>query len=147
VTTEKSSRGACALYVYQESHLVWRVAIEESKCTLTELQFTILDCVADDYEDLEQLYLCANREFEEQRKANIHYPHMLLQLRFPLRDMVTEIRNMLHEGLIEVKSSNDKDLAPLCSIDFTALHHYWFGATVRRTQAWKAYSGDKSEKT
>jgi len=74
--------------------------------------------LADDYEDVEQLYLYANREFAESA-----------QVRVPLRDIVGEITNMLREGYIEAKYSNDEELAPLRPIDFTALYHYWFGAT------------------
>jgi hypothetical protein len=32
---------------------------------LTELQFVILDGMADDYEDVEQLFLYANRDFAQ----------------------------------------------------------------------------------
>jgi hypothetical protein len=35
---------------------------------LSELQFTILDGLADDYEDVEQLYLYANRELSERNR-------------------------------------------------------------------------------
>ena len=52
---------------------------------LSELQFTILDGMADDYEDLEQLYLQANREFSDEEQANIQFPrirfHRDLQVR------------------------------------------------------------------
>ncbi|HYU47750.1 MAG TPA: hypothetical protein VEK84_16435 [Terriglobales bacterium] len=105
--------------------------MEKSETKLTELQFTILNGMADDYEDVEQLYLYANREFTEEKLA-------LVQIRFPLRDIVDEITNMLREGYIEARYSNDEELAPLRPIDFTALHHYWFGATDKGMQAWKA---------
>ncbi|HEV2114405.1 MAG TPA: hypothetical protein VGR48_00170 [Terriglobales bacterium] len=122
--------------------------MEGSKSKLTELQFTILDGMADDWEDLEQLYLYANREWAEERKANVHYPHMLLQVRFLLRDIMGEMRNMLREGLIEAKVSNDKELAPLRRpIDFTAFYDYWFGPTAKGIEAWKTYSADKSRET
>ena len=51
-----------------------------------------------------------------------------------------EITNMLREGYIEAKYSDDNELAPLRPIDFGALHHYWFGTTNKGMQAWKAYS-------
>ena len=133
--------------VYEELHRVWRVAMEQSKSKLTELQFIILDGMVDDYENLEQLYLYANREFAEERKASVHHPHILLQVRFPLRDIVAEVRNMLGEGLIEAKACNDKEVALPPLIDFSALHDYWFGTTARGIEAWKTYSGDKSRKT
>jgi hypothetical protein len=114
--------------------------MEVSGTKLTELQSTILDGIADDYEDVEQLYLYANREFaEEKQVANVQPP------RFPLRDIVDEITNMLREGYIEAKYSNDEELAPLRPLDLTALHHYWFGATNKRMHAWKAYRTDASE--
>lgn len=116
--------------------------MEELK--LTELQFTILDGMADDYEDVEQLYLYANRESAQEEHANIQFPCMLVRVRFPLRQMLDEIANMLREGYIEAKISNNEEAAPLRPLDFTALHHYWFGATDRGTQAWKAYSTGKS---
>ena len=111
---------------------------------LTELQFTILDGVADDYEDVEQLYLFANRDIAEEGKSNIEFPRMLVQNRVPLRDIVDEIANMLRDGYIEAKYSNNEESAPLRPLDFTVLHHYWFGATDKGQQAWKAYSTDKS---
>ncbi len=112
--------------------------MEESETKLTELQFTILDGMADDCEDVEQLYLYANREFAEEKLPNVQFPRTLVQIRFPLRDIVDEITNMLREGYVEAKYSNDEELAPLRPTDFTALHHYWFGATDKGMQAWKA---------
>lgn len=41
--------------------------MEEAKAALTELQFTILDGMADLYEDVEQLYVYANRQFHEEQ--------------------------------------------------------------------------------
>jgi hypothetical protein len=109
--------------------------VEESETKVTELQFTILDGMADDYEDVEQLYLSANHEFAEET-ANVQLT--LAEVRFPLRDIVDEITNMLREGYIEAKYSNDEELAPLRPMNWTALHHYWFGATDKGMQAWKA---------
>lgn len=86
--------------------------MEWSKTKMTELQFTLLDGMADDYEDVEQLYLYANREFAAETEANIQFPRMLIQVRFPLRDIVDEIANMLRQGFIEAKYSNDEELAP-----------------------------------
>jgi hypothetical protein len=98
--------------------------MESSK--LTELQFTILDGMADDYEDVEQLYLYANPN--------------LPQVRIPLRDVVDELTRMLREGYIAIKHSNNELIAPLQPVvEFTALHHYWFEATDKGTEAWKAF--------
>jgi hypothetical protein len=117
--------------------------MEESETKLTELQFTILDGMADDYEDVEQLYLYANRDFKEEEQAHVQFPRILVQAHFPLREIVDEIANMLRKGYIEAKTSNDEESAPLRPLDFTALHQYWFGATDKGKQAWKAYSTDK----
>lgn len=116
-------------------------AMENPETKLSELQFTILDGMADDYEDVEQLYLYANREFSEEKQANIQFPRMLVQVRFPLRDLIDEIANLLREGYVEAKYSNDEQVAPLRPLDFAALHHYWFGATEKGTRAWKAHFG------
>jgi hypothetical protein len=113
--------------------------MEDSETKLTEINFTILDGMADDYEDVEQLYLYANREFTEEELANLDSPRMLVHVRFPLRDIVDAIANLLREGYIEAKYSNDQGLASLQPINFTALHHYWFGATDKGTQARKAH--------
>lgn len=119
--------------------------MEESETKLTELQFTILNGMADDYEDVEQLYLYANREVaQEKKEADVQLPNMVLPVRFPLRDIVDEIANLLREGYIEAKYSNDEQLAPLSPVDFTSLHHYWFGSTKRGQRAWEAHSTDKS---
>jgi hypothetical protein len=55
---------------------------------LSELQFTILDGMADDYEDLEQLYLHANREFSDEEQANIQFPR--IRFHRDLQEMVPE---------------------------------------------------------
>ena len=75
--------------------------MENSQPELTELQFTILNGMADDYEDVEQLYLFANRDFAEEEHANVQGPRMLLQIRFYLREVVDEISSMLRQGYIE----------------------------------------------
>jgi len=118
--------------------------MENPETKLNELQLTILDGMADDYEDVEQLYLYVNGDFSEEERANIQYPRMLLQVRFPLRDLIDEISTLLNEGYIEVKYSNRERGAPfnepgkpIRPVDFTELHHYWFGATEKGTQAWK----------
>ncbi len=113
--------------------------MENSETKLTELQFTILDGMADDYEDVEQLYLFANRDFAEEERADVRFPRILVQVHFQLRDVVDEITNMLRHGYIEAKISNDEEVAPLHPLNFAALHHYWFGATDKGKQFWKAY--------
>jgi hypothetical protein len=105
---------------------------------LTELQFLILDGMADDYEDIEQLYLYANRDLAEEKRLRIEYAHKVLRVQYPLNEIVDEIGCMLREGYIEAKYSNHEQFAPLKPLDFAALHHYWFGATKKGTEAWKA---------
>lgn len=112
--------------------------MENSETKLTELQFKILDGMADDYEDVEQLYLYANSEFAEEEERNVEFPRMLIQVRFPLRDIVDEIANMLLQGYIAAKYSNEEQVAPLHPLNFAGLHHYWFGATDKGTQFWNA---------
>jgi hypothetical protein len=118
--------------------------MENSETKLTDLQFKILDGMADDYEDVEQLYLYANRDFAEEEHADVEFPRMLVQIRFPLRDIVDEISNMLRRGYIEAKYSNDEEFAPLHPLNVAALHHYWFGASDKGTQCWKAHAADEA---
>jgi hypothetical protein len=106
----------------------------DSEAKLTELQFTILNGMADDYEDVEQLYLYANQ---------LQFSSTSAQVSFPLREIVDEIANMLSEGYIEAKYSNDEKLAPLSPINFTAMHHYWFGVTDKGMRAWKSSPGSE----
>jgi hypothetical protein len=112
---------------------------------LAELQFVILDGMADDYEDIEQLYLYANRDFAEQKRARIEHPHIVLRGQYPLREIIDEIACMLREGYIEAKYSNDEELAPLNPLDSAVLHHYWFGATEKGIRAWKAFQKRTAE--
>jgi hypothetical protein len=114
--------------------------MERSEAKLTELQFTILDGMADDYEDVEQLYVYANREFAAETQAGVQSPYMLVQIRFPLREIVDEIASMLREKYIEARYSHDEELAPLHPLDFAMLHHYWYGATKKGQDARKAHS-------
>ncbi len=107
---------------------------------LTELQFKILDGMADDYEDIEQLYLYANRNFDVERRLEIALPLMVIGLQFPLHDVIDELRDLLRDGLVEAKYSNDEKVAPVSRVDSALLHHYWFGATEKGWQAWKARS-------
>jgi len=114
--------------------------MEKPETALTELQITILDGLSDDYEDVEQLYLYANRQMQEERRLDIQLPNMLLHGRFALRELIDEIRNMLRQGFIEVKHSNDEELAPVRPPDLSLLHHYWFGVTKKGHESWKAHS-------
>ena len=112
--------------------------MENSETKLTPLQFRILNGLADDYEDVEQLYLYANRDVAEVEHSDVRSPLVSVQIRFPLRDIVDEISNMLRLGYIVAKYSNDEKLAPLHSPNVGALHHYWFAASDKGTQYWKA---------
>jgi hypothetical protein len=112
---------------------------EELKTELTELQFKILDGMADDHEDIEQLYLYANRDFAAESEIGIDSPRWLIEVRFPLCELIDEIARMLREGYIEAKYSNDEALAPISTLNFSLLHYYWFGPTDKGQCAWKAY--------
>jgi hypothetical protein len=71
----------------------------------------------------------------------------LVQVRFPLRDLIDEIAGLVSEGYIKVQYFNDDRGAPFAQsrpIDLTVLHHYWFGATDKGMRAWKAYLGHES---
>ncbi len=116
-------------------------AMSGPEATLTQVQFIILDGMADDYEDVEQLYLYANRDFVQEERADIQFPRMMVQVRYPLRQLMDEITNLLREGYIEAKYSNDEEAAPLRQLDLGRLHHYWFGATAKGNQAWKSHPG------
>ena len=105
---------------------------------LTDIRFAILDGMADDYEDVEQLYLYANRDFEEQKRRNIEYPLKVLRDQYLLREIIDEISRMLRDGYIEAKYSNDQQVAPLNPVNQASLHHYWFGPTEKGKRAWKA---------
>ena len=94
---------------------------------LTALQLTILRGMVDDYEDIEQLYLYANRTIVE--RGQLQVPTTSSQIRFPLRELMDEVANLLREGYIEPKYSNDEKLAPLHPVNLKVLHHYWFGPT------------------
>ncbi len=119
---------------------------ENTKAKSTELRALILDGMADNYEDVEQLYIYANRKFAEEEKSNIQFPLMLVRVRFPLREVMDEIVSMLDQGYIEVKYSNDESLAPLSPVNSSALHHYWFGPTDRGVQLWKTHAADNPSK-
>jgi hypothetical protein len=112
--------------------------VEKQTRPLTDLQCKILDGMVDDYEDVEQLYLFANRELAREEAFGIRVPELLLQIQFSLREITDEIASMLREGYIEAKYSSDAELVPLRPLDFSALHHYWFGPTAKGLQALNA---------
>lgn len=121
-----------------------RISTARMETKLTDLQFKILDGMADDYEDVEQLYLYANRDLAEEEHARVQFPRILVQVRFPLRDIIDEISKMLRQGYIEAKYSNDEEFAPLHPVNVAALHHYWFGATSKGKQCWNGHPGNES---
>jgi len=67
--------------------------MRKKRMPLTELQFTILDGIADDYEDVEQLYIYANRPLPEEQRVGVQFPNLLVHVRFPLREVMDEIGN------------------------------------------------------
>ena len=96
--------------------------------------------MADDYEDIEQLYMCANRDLSVESEKGVRFPLVVMLGRFALRDVVDEIANMVREGYVEAKYSNLQDFVPDHPLDFTAIHHYWFGPTPKGKAAWKAHA-------
>lgn len=119
--------------------------MSDSDTELTELQFLILDGMADDYENIEQLYLFVNRDLVEERRLTLEFPRQIIRVRYALHTVIDVIAEMLREGYIEAKYSNDKDLAPLRSLDFAGLHHYWFGPTEKGTKLWEAHPHPTSD--
>jgi hypothetical protein len=100
---------------------------------LTELQFQILNAMMDDAEDLEQIYLAANRSSLE--AGSIQPEH-------PLRDIIDELNSLLKGAYVEAPKSCNTSL-PLPP-DSSLLHHYWFSPTEKGKQAWKAYKASPS---
>lgn len=117
--------------------------MDEAESKLTKLQFEILDAMADDYENIEQIYLCANREFVKEREVGLDSPLIIVEAnKYLLHDVIDELTDMLEEGYIKAKYSNDESVAPLDSVNLAALHHYWFGPTEKGQRAWDAYRRD-----
>ena len=116
-------------------------AMSESTSELTKLQFLILDGMADDVEDVEQLYLHANRRYEEEARLGIEFP-LVVRVTYPLRDVIDELVRMLKQGYIEVKGSSKETLFPAQHPEFGGFHHYWFGPTKKGKQAWRATAAD-----
>jgi len=114
--------------------------MDEAESQLTEIQFEILDAMTDDYEDIEQIYLYANREFVKERELGVDSPLIIVEInRYLLHDMIDELTGMLSDGYVKAKYSNDESIAPLDPINLASLHHYWFGWTEKGQRAWDAY--------
>ncbi len=113
--------------------------MEQGQIELTELQFRILDGIADDYEDVEQLYLFVNRDFAAESELGVRFSRNVIEVRFSLRELMDEIANMLDEEFIEAKHSSDEKVAPLNAFNLKLLHHYWFGPTEKGHRAWSSY--------
>jgi hypothetical protein len=104
---------------------------EKDETEIAELRFHILNAMMDDSEDLEQVYLSANESrFETEA-----------QPRFPLREIIDEMKLMLEEGSIKADFSNDEKLAPLGDVNHSLFHHYWFSPTKKGEEVWEASSG------
>lgn len=105
----------------------------DSEAKLTELQFVILDAMADDAENIEQIYLSANSDFVEANRLHVKY---LLHI------LIDEVVHMLKEGYIEAKYSHNGGVAPLVPVNLAALHYYWFAPTEKGRVAWDAYPSE-----
>jgi hypothetical protein len=106
---------------------------------LTELQCLILDGMADDYENIEPLYLNANRDWDEEERLGAELPLKVGHDRHALHTLIDEVAAMLQNGHIEAKYSNDENIDRLKPLDLTLLHHYWFGSTAKGLRAWEAH--------
>jgi hypothetical protein len=98
---------------------------------IAKLRFCILHVMMDDAEDVEQVYLSANRDvlFKEP-----------LQPRFALRDIIDEMKLMLDEGYIKAHYSNDEKQAPLDNINLLLFYHYWFSPIESGKEVWRLNS-------
>jgi len=83
----------------------------------------------DDAEDIEQIYLSIN---QERFSGGAGQPEIFL------REIMDEIPCMLEDGLIKAAFSNDKELAPLGTLEMSLLHYYWFSPTEAGLKIWKA---------
>lgn len=110
----------------------------ESDRHLTDIRFAILDAMADDAEDVEQIYLSANRG----GLAKVPF-----KVRFQLHVLMDEMVRMLKDGYIEAKYSNDQSVAPLAPapVNPAFLHYYWFVPTGKGRAAWETYPDYKNE--
>jgi hypothetical protein len=110
------------------------VTFEMSDAEIVELRFHILGSMMDDAEDVEQVYLSANRgEFLKEPP----------QSRFALREIIDEMKFMLKEGYIKAHFSNSEKHAPLDDINFSLFHHYWFSPTETGKKAWQVRCSGK----
>jgi len=98
--------------------------------SISRLQFEILNAMADDMENVEQVYLSVNELY----LGNERFP-----VRYLLTQVIQEMASMLEEGFIEVKMSDDQALAPLHPVNPEKLQYYWFAPTPKGKTEWDAY--------
>jgi len=101
----------------------------KSRPRLRDLQFEILNAMMDDPEDVEQIYLAANRNSFNARS---------IQPEHPLRDIIDMLNSLLKGGYIEAPNFCNKSSLPQPP-ETSLLHHYWFSPTEKGKQAWEAY--------
>jgi hypothetical protein len=102
---------------------------EKDATEIAELRFHILDAMADDAEDVEQVYLFVNHSHVQSE----------IQPQFHLREIIDEMKFMLEEGYIKADYSNNEKLAPLHDVNASAFHHYWFSPTDKGKEVWSAH--------
>lgn len=101
---------------------------------LTELQFTIINAMMDDYEDVEQVYLDINRKaLGETHEPNCGQP------KYRLVEIVDEIPGLLEEGLIRAHILSKEGAAPIDQIDPAHIHDYWFAPTEKGKGEWESH--------
>jgi hypothetical protein len=103
---------------------------EKDPAEIAELRFCILDAMADDCEDVEQVYLCANQDYFEPGS----------QPRFCLREIIDKMKLMLEEGYIKPDFSNDEQQDPLALVNPSLFYHYWFSPTKKGKEVWEMNS-------
>ncbi len=86
--------------------------------------------MADDFENIEQIYLQANEYCLDDSFINVQ---------FLLHCIIDEVMKMLEEGYIKAEISNNEIMAPLDKLNYAAIHHYWFGMTEKGRREWDAH--------
>lgn len=93
----------------------------------TDLRLRILAVLMDDAEDVERVYLSLN--WNELKEGS-------MQPKFPLHEIIDEMKSMLREGHITARYTNDEVLAPIASLDSQSIHQYWFSPTDKGRRLW-----------
>jgi hypothetical protein len=91
--------------------------------------------MADDAEDVEQIYLTANRDSLGAGST---------QPKYPLRDIIDGVNFLLKDGQIRAAFCNDPNLPS--QVPGGLMHHYWFSPTDKGEHTWATFSTLDSQK-